>query len=334
MLDKTTVSISSARSVIHYLTEQGYDCSSIIQQSGLTQAQLNDQEARLNLKDYHKLWDLALACTSDPAIGLHVGEQSNAHLMGLVANVLVHSDTLEQGIEQYVRLYSLVNEGIELTFDKQGAISVLEFHHRHPEFYCKHDMERTLVIAVQRTKQYVNDEIRMEQINIAHPEPEYIDEYQRLLGCKINFNQPLTSIEFQSKFLHFNPKQKNPYVKSALQNYAEGISNTLFKRNIEDKAKAIIMELLPHGQADIDHVAQHLHMSRQTLYRKLKKEGVVFQEMIEEIRQKQALKMIEDDHLSLSEIAFVLGFSELSAFSRAFKRWTGESPKRYRQNKS
>ena len=185
--------------------------------------------------------------------------------MGLVTNVLVHSDTLEQGIEQYARLYSLVNNGIDLIFDKQGATSVLEFHHYKPEFYCIQDMERTLALAVQRSRQYVNDEIRMEKICVAHPAPSYAKDYEEIFGCPVEFDCPICTITFSSKFLHFSPKQRNPYVKSALQGYAEAINNRLFKRKIGDKVKDIVLELLPHGQADIDHVAQRLHMSRQTL---------------------------------------------------------------------
>jgi AraC-like DNA-binding protein len=335
-MNETTVSISSARSVLHYLTHHQFldehSQSKLLTELDISPELLADQEARLPIAKYHQLWEKAKQLSQDPAIGLHVGQQSSAELMGLVANVLVHSDSLEQGIEQYVRLFSLVNNGIELTFDKQGSISVIEFHHHKPEFYCQQDMERTLALAVQRTKQYVNDEIRMEKIGVAHSAPPYADQYEALFGCPVEFDQDVCSITFASRFLQFSPKQKNPYVRSALQRYAEAINTRLFKRKIGDKVKDIVLELLPHGQADIDRVAQRLHMSRQTLYRKLKKENLVFQELVEEIRQEKALEIIKDKSHSLSEIAFVLGFSELSAFSRAFKRWTGKSPKQYRND--
>lgn len=333
-MKETTVSTSSARSVLHYLTTNNYltpqGQSKLLAELQIPEALIDDQEGRLPIENYHQLWHKAKEVSQDPAIGLHVGQQSSAELMGLVTNVLVHSDTLEQGIEQYARLYSLVNNGIDLVFDKQGATSVIEFHHYKPEFYCIQDIERTLALAVQRSRQYVNDEIRMEKICVAHSAPPYAEEYEQVFGCPVEFDCPVSTIVFSSKFLHFSPKQRNPYVKSALQRYAEAINNRLFKRKIGDKVKDIVLELLPHGHADIDHVAQRLHMSRQTLYRKLKKEDLIFQELVEDIRQQKALEMIKDHQHSLSEIAFILGFSELSAFSRAFKRWTGKSPKHFR----
>jgi len=337
-MNETTVSVSSVRSVLHYLKDHNFidevSHAELLQELDIPEALLNDQEARLPIIKYHQLWEKAKSISNDPAIGLHVGQQSVAELMGIVGNILVHSDSLEQGIEQYVRLFSLVNNGIELTFDKQGTTSLIEFHHHKPEFYCIQDMERTLALAVQRTRQYVNDEIRMEKIGVAHPAPSYAQEYEKLFGCPVEFDKEVCSITLASRFLPFSPTQKNPYVRSALQRYAEAINTRLFKRKIGDKVKDIVLEMLPHGQADIDHVAQRLHMSRQTLYRKLKKENLVFQELVEEIRQEKALEIIKDKELSLSEIAFVLGFSELSAFSRAFKRWTGQSPKHYRNEKS
>jgi AraC-like DNA-binding protein len=333
-MNDISVGVSSARAILHYLTVQKHlndtQKAELLEELEIPSDLLEDQEARLPIEKYHQLWQQAKTISNDPAIGLHVGQQSSAELMGLVANVLVHSDSLEQGIEQYVRLFGLVNNGIELTFDKQGTLSVIEFHHHKPEFYCIQDMERTLALAVQRTRQFVNDDIRMKKIGVAHSPPAHATEYEQVFGCPVEFNQAVCSITFESRFLQFSPKQKNPFVRSALQRYAEAINTRLFKRKVGDKVKNIVLEMLPHGQADIDHVAQKLHMSRQTLYRKLKKEGLVFQELVEEIRQEKALDIIKDKTLSLSEIAFVLGFSELSAFSRAFKRWTGKSPKQYR----
>lgn len=335
---ETTVSVSSARSVLHYLKIHGFlddeRQSDLLACLELPADLLDDKEARLSLKTYYRLWDEAERLTQDPAIGLHVGQKSYADLMGLVGNILVHSDDLEKAIEQYVRLFSLVNNGIELTFDQQGRFSILEFHYRKPEFYCRADMERTLALAILRTHQYVNDEVVLEKVSLAHAEPDYSPEYQKVFCCPVEFDQKVCSITFSSRFLQFSPKQKNPYIQSALQGYAEAIHTRLFKRRIGDKVKDIVLEELPKGKVDIDMVAKRLHMSRQTLYRKLKKETLIFQELVENIRRDKSLELIQDESLSLSEIAFLLGFSELSAFSRAFKRWTGTRPKQYRNEQS
>jgi AraC-like DNA-binding protein len=95
--------------------------------------------------------------------------------------------------------------------------------------------------------------------------------------------------------------------------------------------KTLIAQSVSQGEADIDHIADKLHTSRQTLYRKLKAEGVSFQTLLEDVRFSLAKTQLKNSELSLSEIAFSLGFSDLSAFSRAFKRWSGVSPKDFRE---
>ena len=336
-MNQTTVSISSVRSILHYLQNNHYideaGLEMLVSEIGIPSAYKSNQELRLPINSYLELWSRAEKLTEDPAIGIKVGQQSQAELMGLVGQVLVHSDTLEKGIEQYVRLFSLVNNGMDLNFERIGRLSIIEFNYHKPEYYCRADIDRTLTLAIMRTRQFVNNEIRLEKVGVAHDKPVYAEEYEKVFECPVEFGQEVSSITFSSRFLHFSPKQKNPYAQSALLGYAEAIHNRLFKRKIGDKVRDIVIEMLPQGKIDIDSVAQRLHMSRQTLYRKLKKEELIFQELVENIRREKALEIIQDESLSLSEIAFVLGFSELSAFSRAFKRWTGTRPRQYRSEK-
>ena len=116
--------------------------------------------------------------------------------------------------------------------------------------------------------------------------------------------------------------------------YANVLLKKLFRRTYSDKVKGLIAESIGKGQADVDHVAEQLNTSRQTLYRKLKLEGVSFQGLLEEVRFTTAKEQLKEDKCSLSEIAFSLGFSDLSAFSRAFKRWSGVTPKEFRDGQS
>ena len=102
------------------------------------------------------------------------------------------------------------------------------------------------------------------------------------------------------------------------------------RRSFGRKIHRLISKQMATEKIDADTLARQCHMSRQTLYRKLKKEGLSFQGLVEQVRQDKALRYVAGDQYALGEIAFLLGFSELSAFSRAFKRWTGTSPAEYR----
>ena len=159
----------------------------------------------------------------------------------------------------------------------------------------------------------------------------YSDQYKKLFDCPTRFNQNFCQIVLPLKYLQICPKTANPYVESAALQYANNLLKKLFKHSYSDKVKELITQSISSGKADVDHITGKLNTSRQTLYRKLKAENVSFKGLLEDVRFSLAKKQLHETRLSLSEIAFSLGFSDLSAFSRAFKRWSGETPKGYRQ---
>lgn len=122
-------------------------------------------------------------------------------------------------------------------------------------------------------------------------------------------------------------------MKSILVQYAQALAAELETgKNFKDEVKKIVGDLLPKGIGDIETVSAKLNMSRWTLTRKLKKEGTTFKKLMGDIRKEFAVAYLKNRRLSLTEIAFLLGYSEASAFQRAFKRWTGKNPHQYLQN--
>jgi AraC-like DNA-binding protein len=150
----------------------------------------------------------------------------------------------------------------------------------------------------------------------------------------ISFNQKTTAIVFERKLLDSKIKLNNPHLLNVLTDYAEKLLKKITtKDNIKDQVRRFIKHNLQENDVlDVNLAAKKLNMSRHTLYRKLKKEGVSFQSLAEEVRQAEAKHYLQENNISISEVAYLLGFSELSAFSRAFKRWTGESPAQFRTN--
>jgi len=125
-----------------------------------------------------------------------------------------------------------------------------------------------------------------------------------------------------------------PHLLNLFIDYAEKLLKKITtKDNIKDQVRRFIKHKLEDNDVlDVNLAAKKLNMSRHTLYRNLKKEGVSFQSLAEEVRQAKAKHYLQENNISISEVAYLLRFSELSAFSRAFKRWTGESPAQFRIN--
>ncbi len=231
---------------------------------------------------------------------------------------------------QYVRLHRLINESVTLSFEQTPPDqAILTWQPDRPDHYCRQDMDRTLAAALCRTRHFIHRSIEADWLEIAHPEPAYAAEYRKLFGGTVHFGCGVTRMAFDSKHLGHPPiPHRNPYVYSAVLKQVNAVMARLqTRRSFSRKVRRLISRQMATDRIDADTLARQCHMSRQTLYRKLKKEGMSFHDLVEQVRKDKALRYVADDQYALGEIAFLLGgFSELSAFSRAFKRWTGVAP--------
>jgi len=326
------VAASSTLALVHYLERQGVLTPSRVEQlTGLTMPELTDPDRRVPADAHYRLWDYAEQVTGDPGVGLHAGQVVDPERMGLVGHVFFNCDTLGEAVTQYVRLHRLINESVFLSFEQTPDQAILSWQPDMAEHYCRQDMDRTLAAAITRTRHFINPGIRADWAEIAHPAPSYANEYEKLLGGPVRFDCGITRLAFDSWHLGHPIPRRNPYVYSAVLKQVNSLLARLqTRRSFGRTIRRLISKQMATEKIDADSLARQCHMSRQTLYRKLKKEGLSFHGLVEQVRQDKALRYVADDHYALGEIAFLLGFSELSAFSRAFKRWTGTSPAEYR----
>jgi AraC-like DNA-binding protein len=330
-----TVSASGTLALAHYLIKNHrMDPAAIEAALGHRLGDLENPDYRLPAQDHYRLWPFAIEQTGDQAVGLKVGEIIDPDRMGLMGHIFFNSDTLGRAIDQYIKLHRLVNEAVRIHRISEGDWVRLVWEVEAPEFYCQADVERTLSAAVARARHFIHPRLEIDQLTLCHQRPPWVDEYQRIFQCPLVFGASQVSLRFASGYLDWRLPHRNPYVYGALLGHVNRVlAHMSPRRQVSRKVRRLIARQLANGTVEADRIAEQLHMSRQTLYRKLKHEGHGFQELIEEVRRERALRYVAADRYALGEIAFLLGFSELSAFSRAFKRWTGESPARYRQSR-
>ena len=327
-----SVGRSSVMALLGYLLKQGINKQLIAQGTGITLAALENKDARLPLNQYLKLWGFALQTTRNPALGLKLGTQQDLSEMGIVGHVVLNSDDLKTGLQQYIRLFDVVNDAISLDLTTDEQHGYLTFIHKYPEFYCISDMERSLVLTLLRAKPGFGQDLQLTSVHLPYQPPAYAKQYQKIFSCPVYFNQSECQIVFAKDYFNLRPTQSNPYMKQAALEYANSLLSKFNIQTLSDKVKTLIYRDMNQTEPSISKIAAHLNMSKQTLYRKLKLEGFFFQKLVENVRFDKARQLLKLSGLSTSEIALQLGFSELSAFSRAFKRWSGMSPKLFRQN--
>ena len=326
------VAASSTLALVHYLEKRGLlDRARVEDITGVRLEELDDPDLRIPASIHYQLWELAEQLTADPGVGLHAGQVIDPERMGLVGHVFFNCDTLGEAVIQYVRLHRLINESVTLSFEQTPEQSILTWQPDNPAHYCRQDMDRTLAAALCRTRHFIHRGIEADWVEIAHPEPDYAAEYQKLFGGQVLFGCGITRMAFASKHLGHRIPHRNPYVYSAVLKQVNAVLARLqTRRSFSRKVRRLISRQMATDRIDADTLARQCHMSRQTLYRRLKKEGLSFHDLVEQVRKDKALRYVADDQYALGEIAFLLGFSELSAFSRAFKRWTGMAPAQYR----
>ncbi|EAT13699.1 AraC family transcriptional regulator [Bermanella marisrubri] len=326
-----TIGIASARALIEYYQNFDWSPSDIARHLGCDIALLTEEEQRLPYNLYERIWQLAKELSHDEALGLTIASKDTFADLGLVAHVVYNSPTLREGLQHYQRLFSVVNEAIKLEFTEENNEGILVFKYFNAEQYNQSDMERTLGIVVKRTQTAIGPMAKFTCAKFAHSKPDYAAAYEELFPCKVSFESEFCELRFDAQMLNLKPKRRNPHIGRATLNYANQILSRLFKRSISDKVRRLVEVNIADSEFDAEQVAKALNMSRQTLYRKLKNDNSSYSDIVEAVKKEKAFKLLKTTSTPLTVIAYDLGFSELSAFTRAFKRWTGLSPAEFRR---
>lgn len=329
---RPSLGYSSVSYLVSYLSSIGITEKTVTNQTGLVLAPHYKQEIRIPLDQYVELWRLAIRTSKDPALGLRLGTDKDLSQMGIVGHVVYNSEDLRTALEHYICLFNIINDALSISFERNPETCSLTFIHKFPEYYCIPDIERSLVLALYRTRTWLEKDLPLESVHFCHKPPSYQTYYRKIFGCPVYFNQSECRLVFSSQYLEMQSNKSNPYIKQASLKYANELIENLNLQTLSEKVKSYIYRELEDCKPTIERISSLLNISKQTLCRKLKIEGTFFKKLVESVRFDKARQLLEQSALSTSEIAFTLGFSELSAFSRAFKRWSGVSPKHFRQN--
>ncbi|MEH2184414.1 helix-turn-helix domain-containing protein [Nostoc sp.] len=170
------------------------------------------------------------------------------------------------------------------------------------------------------------------KVGFQHSLPEEISAYHRLFRAPVEFAQPINEIVFDSTFLSSPLLKSDPGLGRVLDRYIEDLLAKLPQSgSFIDGVRREISIQLRGGNLEVETIAKRLGFVSRTLQRKLKEAGTSYQELLDETRQSLSIYYLQEQQMAVSEVAFLLGFSEASAFYRAFKRWTGTTPSEFRR---
>ena len=333
-----TVGAGYARSLLDFAVRQGAGRQALLEAAGIGDAALDDPDNRLPFQSFVSLMRAAKTACNNPALALHFGESidmAEFSVVGLICNAAATMKDAFEEMNRYGRLVVEVDgigEGPRFALEPDAKGLWVVDRRSDPNAFPELT-ESTFARMAARPRTFGVEQLMLE-VEVTHPRPAYAAEYDRILRAPVKFGATRNAYLFDVRYLDHPIALQPRYVFGVLSEHAQGLMDELEKsKTTRGRVEARILPALHTGTASIDSIARMLGMSRQTLYRRLKDEGVTFEEVLESLRHRMALHYLQGRNVSVNETAYLVGFSDPAAFSRAFKRWTGKSPKAMRDNR-
>lgn len=308
------------------------DADGLLIQVGLSPSLLQSVNARISAEHYGRLWRLIAATLDDEFFGQDSRRMKSGSFAMLCHSVL-GCRTLGAALERSLRFYGLILDDIggSLQHDAAGARIVLR--ERDPGRGHRVFGQEVLLLLLHGLACWlVGRRIPILRAQFCYPEPAHSAEYRVMFSNHLSFDAPSTCIEFDAGYLVLPLVQDERSVKEFLRTAPENIV-TKYKNgsSVSARIRRRLRQRLPGEVPDFDTLAAELNMTPATLRRRLHEEGASFQGIKDQLRRDLAISYLSDSDRSVGDIALELGFSERSAFHRAFQKWTGASPGEFRR---
>jgi AraC-like DNA-binding protein len=326
-----TMSAGFARALFELAVAEGASPAALAERSGVDPALLGDQDSRIGFGTYVALMSAAKDLTGDPALALHFGEKVEMSSLSIVGLLAQSYETPAEGLaalNRFSRLAIEVDAGNADRFEIKTRDGMLFLVDRRPDPNDFPELtESTFARMVCGGRRHGVDLVR--EVHLTHRAPTYASEYEKVFQVPVHFESGWNALGMDVAALSMRVTQQPPYVQALLNERAEALLGELEgSKSLRGRVESLLVPMLPGGGATIQAAAAQLGFSRQTLYRRLKLEGTTFEQVLDELRHQLALRYLRGAEVSIEEVSYRVGFADRAAFSRAFKRWTGASPKR------
>ncbi|BAY32749.1 AraC family transcriptional regulator [Nostoc carneum NIES-2107] len=329
-------SVAIARDIVQYVAVQGVDINRLYTAVNIDPAWLENPDYPVSGDVLKYLWRESVKQTGDRNLGLHIGESFNLSAIGIVGYVLLNCQTYGQALEklsQYTRLFS---QGVAIHHTVSAGwvhcdCEIVDNLKNYLIDEPRHPIESTFAALVTATQQLTGKLLEPTAVWFQHPHPEDCFEHERIFQTTVQFSQPTNRIIFDANCLNWSVRSANPNLLCVFENHATAMLKA--QQQVQSYTQKVILVITQqlHGEVPtIEAIARSLTMSVRQLQRELHSENTSYQQLLDQTRQELALRYLQDKETSIHDVAFLLGFSEPSAFHRAFKRWTGKTPRSYR----
>jgi AraC-like DNA-binding protein len=311
--------------------KEGLEVESLLKKAGLTLQQVDDPTLRLKVKNQIAFLNLVADAAGDELLGFHLAQDFDLREIGMLYYVMASSDTLGDALQRAARYSRMVNEGMHLKYRENKWLSMTFEYVDVARHQDRHQIEFFLVSLFRLVRHLSGSNLFPDHVNVTHHRDRFLAEFKKFFGCDVAFGSGTDEIAFPSAIRPMPLASADSFLNSLLiaqceQTYAHRLQPAELRISVENA----IVSLLPHGKAQAPAISRKLGISQRTLARRLASEGLSFTAVLDELRRDLANHYLSEGGVPITTIAWLLGYQEVSAFTHAFKRWTGTTPKQTR----
>ena len=309
--------------------QAGIDLPPLLQRVRLSVQDIEDESIRLNVATQIQSLNVLAEALNDRLLGFHLGQDLDLRRTGFLYYAAASSDLLGHALQELARCATTLNEGVRLEADLGETLRAGFAYAGVSRRSDRHQIEAWITAIVRCCREITGRDLAPLGVRIMHQRIAESAKIDSFLGCTVEFGADRDEISFAGEAAKLPVVNADRYLNKLVIGYCEEVVSRRKARSgvIQADVENAIAALLPHGETRIENVAQKLRVSPRTLRRKLAAEGVTFAGILEDLRFALAKHYLAEQDLSISRIAWLLGYTEVSAFSHAFRRWTGRTPR-------
>ena len=329
-MEITTVPIRHVHALLNAALQQGLDGANLLREADISTELLSDKRARVTASAYATLAQTITVELEDECSGL-LATPCKPGTFEMMCHACINCPTLESFLERGIQFYGLVNDSLQLGLSREGDKASYTLSVRSNSAGAEDFLTFILFGIIHRLVSWAIDQpLVLQSASFTCPRPEAANEYNSLLKTPIAFNQPLNSLHFSAHYLSLPIQQNNQTLETLLTAPGPqlmGLSSS--SNSLVIKIKRLIKHQVGSEFPEFEAIAEQLCSTTVTLRRRLREEGSSYQQIKDDLRRDTAIYNLTKGAMSIEEVAEVVGFSEPTSFFRAFKRWTGVTPRAY-----
>ena len=324
---------AAASGLSDFISHSGGDVDRIFGVSGIDPELLAQPTLSLGLINYCRVMEEAARYSGCDNFGLHYGRPFKPQSLGLIGYIGLCSATLEQALHNVANAFPWHQHDTLTRLVDKGDCWRLDYQVRHGAILCRRqDAELTLGMFLNLIRHVAGKHWAPREVHFEHPRPTQWHEHCKVFDAPVYFDQPFNSLLIPKRDLARAMPDSDPLLLGVMQDAIRRLNSATPQQNIVDQARSQVHLVMLQGEPVLEEVADKMGLSSWSLQRRLREEGLSFTTLVDNVRCEMAKHYLQQRQLPISEMALLLGYSEVSAFSRAFRRWFGISPRQWRRD--